>query len=119
VNWAAMLANWRQNFFGWNAANFGWGADRIQNILWRIQNGELDGVNPKAIVILAGNGFSRLWATARSAALLRRDPAATARIPLAGRRPAHDAGFHKTPATHCSRQRSRIARVGYAMCATV
>jgi lysophospholipase L1-like esterase len=52
--WSAMLANWTQNFFGWNAGNFGWGADGIQNILWRIQNGELDGVNPKVIVILAG-----------------------------------------------------------------
>jgi lysophospholipase L1-like esterase len=49
-----MLANWNQNFFGWNAANFGWGADSIQNILWRLENGELDGVNPKVIVVLAG-----------------------------------------------------------------
>jgi lysophospholipase L1-like esterase len=48
------LANWRKNFYGWNAADFGWGADRIQNILWRLENGELDGVNPKVIVILAG-----------------------------------------------------------------
>jgi lysophospholipase L1-like esterase len=48
------LANWKQNFFGWNAANFGWGADSTQNILWRLQNGELDGVNPKVIVLLAG-----------------------------------------------------------------
>ena len=47
------LANWNQNFFGWNAANFGWGADSIQNILWRLNNGELDGVNPKIIVLLA------------------------------------------------------------------
>jgi lysophospholipase L1-like esterase len=49
-----LLANWRQNFFGWNAANFGWGADSIQNILWRLHNGELDGVQPKIIVLLAG-----------------------------------------------------------------
>jgi lysophospholipase L1-like esterase len=48
------LENWKQNFFGWNAADFGWGADTIQNILWRLQNGELDGVNPKVIVLLAG-----------------------------------------------------------------
>lgn len=48
------LANWKQNFFGWNAADFGWGADNIQNILWRLDNGELDGVNPKVIVLLAG-----------------------------------------------------------------
>src|SRR4029453_19252015 len=48
------LENWRQNFFGWNAANFGWGGETTQNILWRLENGELDGVNPKVIVILAG-----------------------------------------------------------------
>jgi lysophospholipase L1-like esterase len=48
------LANWKENFFGWNAADFAWGADTIQNILWRLHNGELDGVNPKVIVILAG-----------------------------------------------------------------
>jgi len=49
-----LLENWKTNFFGWNAANFGWGADRVENILWRLQNGELDGVNPKVIVLLAG-----------------------------------------------------------------
>jgi lysophospholipase L1-like esterase len=49
-----LLANWRQNFFGWNAGDFGWGADRTQNILWRLEQGELDGVNPKVIVIQAG-----------------------------------------------------------------
>ena len=54
TDYPQLLANWRQNFFGWNAANFGWGADRTENILWRLQNGELDGVNPKVIVILAG-----------------------------------------------------------------
>ena len=48
------LANWRQNFFGWNAADFGWGGDTTQNILWRLHNGELDNVNPRIIVLLAG-----------------------------------------------------------------
>ena len=48
------LANWKQCFFGWNAADFGWGGDTTQNILWRLENGELYGVNPKIIVILAG-----------------------------------------------------------------
>jgi lysophospholipase L1-like esterase len=49
-----LLQNWRSNFFGWNAANFGWGGDKVQNILWRLENGELEGVNPKVIVLLAG-----------------------------------------------------------------
>src|SRR5205823_12862334 len=54
LDYPELLANWRANFFGWNAANFGWGADRTQNILWRLEHGELDGVDPKVIVLLAG-----------------------------------------------------------------
>src|SRR5215218_7033256 len=50
----SFLENWRQNFFGWNAADFGWGGDTTQNILWRLHNGELDGVNPRVIVLMAG-----------------------------------------------------------------
>jgi lysophospholipase L1-like esterase len=49
-----LQANWSRNFFGWNAADFGWGGDTTQNVLWRLNNGELDGVNPKIIVLLAG-----------------------------------------------------------------
>jgi lysophospholipase L1-like esterase len=54
TDYPELLANWNRNFFGWNAANFGWGADSIQNILWRLNNGELDNVHPKVIVLLAG-----------------------------------------------------------------
>jgi lysophospholipase L1-like esterase len=54
TDYPELLANWTTNFFGWNAADFGWGADRVENILWRLENGELDGVNPRVIVILAG-----------------------------------------------------------------
>src|SRR5438552_5859041 len=54
ADYPGLLANWKENFFGWNAADFGWGADTIQNILWRLNNGELDGVNPKVMVLLAG-----------------------------------------------------------------
>ena len=54
TDYPQLLENWKQNFFGWNAANFGWGADRVENILWRLENGELDGVHPKVIVLLAG-----------------------------------------------------------------
>ena len=48
------LAHWSKTFHGWNAADFGWGGDRTENILWRLESGELDGVNPKVIVLLAG-----------------------------------------------------------------
>jgi len=54
TDYPELLANWKKNFYGWNAADFGWGADRTQNVLWRLKNGELDGVNPKVVVLLAG-----------------------------------------------------------------
>lgn len=54
TDYPQLLANWNRNFFGWNAADFGWGADTVQNILWRLENGELAGVNPKVMVLLAG-----------------------------------------------------------------
>jgi lysophospholipase L1-like esterase len=54
TDYPQFLANWNENFHGWNAANYGWGADSIQHILWRLQNGELDEVHPKVIVLLAG-----------------------------------------------------------------
>jgi lysophospholipase L1-like esterase len=54
TDYPQLLENWKQNFFGWNAADFGWGADRVENILWRLENGELDGIHPKVIVLLAG-----------------------------------------------------------------
>ena len=54
AQYADLYANWKQNFTGWNAANFGWGGDKTQNMLWRLENGELDGVRPKVVVLLAG-----------------------------------------------------------------
>jgi len=57
--------NWKQNFFGWNAANFGWGGDTTQNVLWRLENGELDNVNPKVIVLMIGtNNIGNISPTA-------------------------------------------------------
>lgn len=54
LDYPDLLANWKANFYGWNAANFGWGTDRIQHMLWRLENGELEGARPKIIVVLAG-----------------------------------------------------------------
>src|SRR5271165_602234 len=35
---------WAADFAPRHAANFGIGWDRIQNVLWRVENGELDGI---------------------------------------------------------------------------
>ena len=54
LDYPDFLANWNRNFHGWNAANFGWGGDRTQNMLWRLENSEFAGVQPKIIAIQAG-----------------------------------------------------------------
>ena len=54
LDYPELLANFQEAFFGWNAANFGWGGDRTENILWRLDNGELGGVSPKIFVVQAG-----------------------------------------------------------------
>lgn len=64
TDYPQFLAHWKETFHGWNAANFGWGGDTVQNVLWRMQHGELDGVNPKVIVVMAGT--NNLGGLARS-----------------------------------------------------
>jgi lysophospholipase L1-like esterase len=73
LDYPELLANWTANFSGWHAANFGWGADRIEHVLWRLQNGELDGVHPKVIVVLAGtnNVGSRAGSDAKIEGIVR------------------------------------------------
>ncbi|GIW86835.1 MAG: hypothetical protein KatS3mg108_1159 [Isosphaeraceae bacterium] len=45
---------WRRYYAPRRAAHFGIGGDRTQHLLWRIQNGELSGMNPRVIVVLIG-----------------------------------------------------------------
>jgi lysophospholipase L1-like esterase len=45
---------WQRYYGPRHAANFGIGGDRTQHVLWRIQNGELDGIEPKVTVLMIG-----------------------------------------------------------------
>jgi lysophospholipase L1-like esterase len=41
-------------FSPYKPADFGISAERTEDVLWRITNGELDGIDPKAVVIMIG-----------------------------------------------------------------
>jgi lysophospholipase L1-like esterase len=45
---------WAKSFSGYTPANFGIGGDRTQHVLWRILNGELEVIKPKAFVLMIG-----------------------------------------------------------------
>lgn len=52
-------AVWKKYYGQRKVLNLGFGFDRTQNMLWRIQHGEIEGQNPQAIVVNAGtNQFS-------------------------------------------------------------
>ena len=45
---------WDKTYSSDDAANFGISGDRTQHVLWRIENGELDGISPKVLVLMIG-----------------------------------------------------------------
>jgi len=45
---------WRAHYGARNPANFGIGGDTVENLLWRIDNGEVEGIAPKVAVVLIG-----------------------------------------------------------------
>ncbi|XP_071772722.2 platelet-activating factor acetylhydrolase IB subunit alpha2 [Centroberyx gerrardi] len=45
---------WRELFSPLHALNFGIGGDTTCNVLWRLQNGELDNIRPKVVVVWVG-----------------------------------------------------------------
>ncbi len=52
--WEDNIGIWNKYFTAYHPANFGVGGDSLENIKWRILNDELEGINPKIIVVLAG-----------------------------------------------------------------
>jgi lysophospholipase L1-like esterase len=45
---------WKRFYGPRHAANFGIGGDATQHVLWRIRNGELEGIRPKIVVLMIG-----------------------------------------------------------------
>jgi lysophospholipase L1-like esterase len=58
AGWNGHKAIWDKAFGAYQPANFGIGGDRTQHVLWRIENGELEGHKPKAVVLMIGTNNS-------------------------------------------------------------
>ena len=54
AGWQIPNGIWKNNYGKYNPANFGIPGDGTQHVLWRIVNGELDGIAPKVVVLLIG-----------------------------------------------------------------
>ena len=52
IQWGA---SWAKQFPDRKAVNIGIGGDKTQNVLWRLDHGGVEGLQPKAIVLMIGN----------------------------------------------------------------
>jgi lysophospholipase L1-like esterase len=50
---------WAQRYAPLHAANFGISGDKTEHVLWRLQNGELDGIHPKVAVLMIGTNNTK------------------------------------------------------------
>ncbi|MHC4533631.1 MAG: platelet-activating factor acetylhydrolase IB subunit [Planctomycetota bacterium] len=49
---------WQKYYGHRNAVNMGFSGDRTQHVLWRLDNGNIDGISPKVAVIMIGTNNS-------------------------------------------------------------
>jgi len=56
--WKGAADIWDKYYGLYDPANFGIGGDRTQALLWRLDNGELDGIDPDVVVLMIGTNNS-------------------------------------------------------------
>lgn len=108
--WTKAPTLWQERYGRYQPANFGIGGDTTQNVIWRIEHGELDGIQPRVVVLLLGTNNSASHTAAEIAAadakivheIRTRIPAAKVlllaifpRGPRANRDGSRDDGVHR------------------------
>lgn len=58
--------SWNSVFEPYRVLNLGFGWDRTQNVLWRLDHGEMGGLSPKTVVILIGTNNTSETENARA-----------------------------------------------------
>src|ERR1019366_8351163 len=53
--WKKVPDVWHDQFGNLDPANFGNSGDNTQQVLWRIDHGELDDIDPKVVVLMIGS----------------------------------------------------------------
>jgi lysophospholipase L1-like esterase len=68
--WRDFAPVWQRFYGDRNAVNLGFKGDNTAHLLWRMQNGELEGIQPKAAVVLIGaNNMGRVhWSAEQTVA---------------------------------------------------
>ncbi len=46
---------WQKHFADYRTINIGIGGDKTQNLLWRLDHGGVDGLQPKVVIVMIGN----------------------------------------------------------------
>ena len=69
-DWQDFAPVWQRFYGDRNAVNLGFRGDNTGHLLWRMQNGELDGIRPRAAVVLIGaNNLGRVrWSAPQTIA---------------------------------------------------
>ena len=49
---------WDRYYAKRHALNLGFSGDRTEHVIWRLQNGEIDGISPKLAVVMIGTNAS-------------------------------------------------------------
>ena len=54
-NWRWIgLSVWNAHYANRGAVNYGLSGDQVQNVLWRVEHGEFDKIEPKVVVLMIG-----------------------------------------------------------------